>query len=106
MRFQFLQFFLLAAALSANPALAENCDKKPTKDMQLICEATEQNNPRICEDVASKDSRHYCHARVQPNSYTCDQISSTSLRFDCLAYVKSKQFNLIWSFNASKKPKS
>ena len=92
----------LALALVLNPAWSENCDKKPTKDLRLMCEAAEQNNPRFCEDISSKDQRLFCMARIQPNSYTCEKISSSSTRFDCLSYVKNKQFNLIWSFNSSK----
>ena len=92
----------LASALVLNPAWAENCDKKPTKDLRLMCEAAAQNNPRLCEDISSKDQRLFCMARIQPNSYTCEKISSSSTRFDCLSYVKNKQFSLIWSFNGSK----
>ena len=69
----------LASALVLSPAWADNCDKKPTKDLRLMCEAAAQNNPRFCED-----------------------ISSSSTRFDCLSYVKNKQFSLIWSFNSNK----
>lgn len=105
MAIKFFQFFLWAALLSAPVAQAQECDKKPTKDTRLMCEASEQNNPRICEDISSKDQRLYCQARIQPNSYTCEKITSASVRFDCLAFVKNKQFNLIWSFNSSK-PKS
>ncbi len=96
------RWVFLASALVLNVAWAENCDKKPTKDMRLMCEAAEQNNPRFCEDISSKDQRLYCMARIQPNSYTCEKIISSSTRFDCLSFVKSKQFNLIWSFNTSK----
>ena len=96
------RWVFLASALVLNVAWAENCDKKPTKDMRLMCEAAEQNNPRLCEDISSKDQRLYCMARIQPNSYTCEKIISSSTRFDCLSFVKSKQFNLIWSFNTSK----
>ena len=96
------RWVFLASALFLNVAWAENCDKKPTKDMRLMCEAAEQNNPRFCEDISSKDQRLYCMARIQPNSYTCEKIISSSTRFDCLSFVKSKQFNLIWSFNTSK----
>jgi hypothetical protein len=96
------RWVFLASALVLNAAWAENCDKKPTKDMRLMCEAAEQNNPRFCEDISSKDQRLYCMARIQPNSYTCEKIISSSTRFDCLSFVKSKQFNLIWSFNTSK----
>ena len=92
----------LASALVFNAASAENCDKKPTKDMRLMCEASAQNNPRFCEDISSNDQRLFCMARIQPNSYTCEKIASSSTRFDCLSYVKGKQFNLIWSFNSSK----
>ncbi|MEY3652099.1 MAG: hypothetical protein RL739_269 [Pseudomonadota bacterium] len=92
----------LASALVLNPAWSESCDKKPTKDLRLMCEAAEQNNPRFCEDISSKDQRLFCMARIQPNSYTCEKISSSSTRFDCLSYVKNKQFSLIWSFNGSK----
>ncbi len=92
----------LASALVLNPAWSESCDKKPTKDLRLMCEAAEQNNPRFCEDISSKDQRLFCMARIQPNSYTCEKISSSSTRFDCLSYVKNKQFSLIWSFNSSK----
>ena len=92
----------LASVLVLNPAWAENCDKKPTKDLRLMCEAAAQNNPRLCEDISSKDQRLFCMARIQPNSYTCEKISSSSTRFDCLSYVKNKQFSLIWSFNGSK----
>ena len=99
------RWVFLASALVLNGAWAENCDKKPTKDMRLMCEAAEQNNPRFCQDISSKDQRLYCMARIQPNSYTCEKIISSSTRFDCLSFVKSKQFNLIWSFN-SNKPKS
>ena len=105
MAIKFFQFFLWAVVLSAPAAQAQDCDKKPTKDMRLMCEASEQNNPRFCEDISSKDQRLYCQARIQPNSYTCEKITSASVRFDCLAFVKNKQFNLIWSFNSSK-PKS
>ena len=100
-----LRWVMLASALILNTSWAENCDKKPTKDMRLMCEAAEQNNPRFCEDISSNDLRLYCMARIQPNSYTCEKISSSSTRFDCLSYVKNKQFNLIWSFNGNK-PKS
>lgn len=100
-----LRWVMLASALVLNAAWAENCDKKPTKDMRLMCEAAEQNNPRFCEDISSNDQRLYCMARIQPNSYTCEKISSSSTRFECLSYVKNKQFNLIWSFNGNK-PKS
>ena len=93
---------ILASALVLNPAWAENCDKKPTKDLRLMCEAAAQNNPRFCEDISSKDQRLFCMARIQPNSYTCEKITSSSTRFDCLSYVKNKQFSLIWSFNGSK----
>jgi len=96
------RWVFLASALTLNSAWAENCDKKPTKDMRLMCEAAEQNNPRFCEEISSNDQRLYCKARIQPNSYTCEKITSTSIRFDCLSYVKAKQFNLIWSFNSSK----
>ena len=96
------RWVFLASALVLNAAWAENCDKKSTKDMRLMCEAAEQNNPRFCEDISSKDQRLYCMARIQPNSYTCEKIISSSTRFDCLSFVKSKQFNLIWSFNTSK----
>ena len=96
------RWVFLASALVLNAAWAENCDKKPTKDMRLMCEAAEQNNPRFCEDISSKDQRLYCMARIKPNSYTCEKIISSSTRFDCLSFVKSKQFNLIWSFNTSK----
>ena len=92
----------LASALVLNPAWSESCDKKPTKDLRLMCEAAEQNNPRFCEDISSKDQRLFCMARIQPNSYTCEKITSSSTRFDCLSYVKNKQFSLIWSFNSSK----
>ena len=92
----------LASALVLSPAWAENCDKKPTKDLRLMCEAAAQNNPRFCEDISSKDQRLFCMARIQPNSYTCEKITSSSTRFDCLSYVKNKQFSLIWSFNGSK----
>ena len=92
----------LVLALVLNPAWAENCDKKPTKDLRLMCEAAAQNNPRFCEDISSKDQRLFCMARIQPNSYTCEKISSSSTRFDCLSYVKNKQFSLIWSFNSNK----
>jgi hypothetical protein len=96
------RWVFLASGLVLNAAWAENCVKKPTKDMRLMCEAAEQNNPRFCEDISSKDQRLYCMARIQPNSYTCEKIISSSTRFDCLSFVKSKQFNLIWSFNTSK----
>jgi hypothetical protein len=42
------RWVFLASALVLNAAWAENCDKKPTKDMRLMCEAAEQNNPRFC----------------------------------------------------------
>ena len=96
------RWVFLASALTLNSAWAQNCDKKPTKDMRLMCEAAEQNNPRFCEDISSKDQRLFCMARIQPNSYTCEKISSSSTRFDCLSYVKNKQFSLIWSFNSNK----
>ena len=98
-------WFLLVVLMGTQSVWAEDCDKKPTKDSRLMCEAAEQNNPRFCEDISSKDQRLYCQARIQPNSYTCEKINSSSVRFDCLGLVKNKQFNLIWSFNSTK-PKS
>ncbi len=98
-------WFLLVVLMGTQSVWAEDCDKKPTKDSRLMCEAAEQNNPRFCEDISSKDQRLYCQARIQPNSYTCEKINSSSVRFDCLSLVKNKQFNLIWSFNSTK-PKS
>jgi len=102
---KYSRWFLWVALIVTQPVWAEDCDKKPTKDSRLMCEAAEQNNPRFCDEISSKDQRLYCQARIQPNSYTCEKITSSSVRFDCLALVKSKQFNLIWSFNSTK-PKS
>ncbi len=94
----------LASALVLNPAWAENCDKKPTKDLRLMCEAAEQNNPRFCEDVKVADVRLMCQAKVQPNSYTCEKIKAAHLRGECLQMIRKKQYNAIYP-NPTPKPK-